>query len=181
MNNHYQYATFAGGCFWCLQGPFEAQDGVIEVWAGYTGGTTENPTYQQVSQGNTGHREAVQVLFDPGKISYTKLLEIFWLQIDPTDPNGQFADRGSQYKTAIFYHNEEQKRLALESKEMLQNSAVFDKKVVTEIIPATKFYKAEPDHQFYYRKNPLHYQLYKKASGREQFINSTLGKQRKRK
>ncbi len=169
-NPQEELATFSGGCFWCLQGPFEKTEGVKQVRVGYTGGHLENPTYQQVTTGRTGHREAVQILFDPTVVSYYKLLEIFWRQIDPTDPGGQFADRGSQYTTAIFYHSERQKAQAQESKQQLDKSGKFDRPVATEILPASQFYDAEEYHQRYYMKNPEHYKLYKKGSGRERFI-----------
>jgi peptide methionine sulfoxide reductase msrA/msrB len=169
-NKPIEIAIFAGGCFWCMEAAFEGYDGVIEVISGYTGGEKKNPSYKEVSLGLTGHLEAVEVKYDPEKISYDKLLDIFWRQIDPTDAEGQFADRGSQYRTAIFYHNEEQKNLAEESKKKLDESEKFDKPVVTLILPASKFYPAEENHQDYYKKRALQYKLYKKGSGREGFI-----------
>lgn len=168
-------ATFAGGCFWCMESPFEELDGVIEVIAGYTGGQKENPTYEEVSTGKTGHLEAVQITFDPSIITYSELLEVYWQQINPTDIRGQFADIGSQYKTAIFYHNDEQKQLAEESKEKLQASGKFQADIATEIIPASKFYIAEDYHQDYYKKSPLGYKLYRTGSGREAYLKSTWG------
>ncbi len=168
-----QRAIFAGGCFWCMEPPFEQMEGVIDVVAGYTGGKSENPTYEEVSSGRSGHLEAVQVTYDPARVSYPQLLEVFWRQVDPTDDGGQFADRGSQYATAIFYLDEEQKRQAMESKKRLDNSGIFDRPVVTAILPAGPFYPAEEYHQDYYRKNVLHYTLYKKGSGRAGFIEST--------
>jgi len=165
-----EQTTFAGGCFWCMEPPFAKLDGVLDVVSGYTGGTKENPTYKEVSAGGTGHAEAVQVTYDPSKISYEKLLSIFWRSMDPTDPNGQFVDRGDQYRSAIFYHNEEQKRLAEKSKEELEKSKRFDKKIITQIVPATKFYPAEEYHQHYYRKNPIRYKFYRYRSGRDQFL-----------
>lgn len=165
-----QTATFAGGCFWCMKQPFERQKGVIDVIAGYTGGKTENPTYKQVSTGKTGHFEAVQILYDPSKISYKELLNTFWQQIDPTDSGGQFTDRGTQYKTAIFYHNKEQKQLAEQSIIDLETSKIFNKPIVTEILEASPFYKAEDYHQNYYKTCPIEYNSYKKGSGREDFI-----------
>ena len=174
-SDKYQVATFAGGCFWCVEESFEDLDGVIEAISGYTGGFVENPTYEQVCSGNTGHYEAVQVIYDPDKISYEELLKFFWKTIDPTDPEGQFADRGIQYKTAIFYHNEEQKRIAEESKRKLEQSGLFDKPIATEIKPATKFYKAEDYHQDFYKKNPERYYPYKELSGRKHFTE-TFGK-----
>lgn len=163
--------TFGGGCFWCMEAAFEEADGVAESVSGYTGGETKNPTYEQVSRGETGHYEAVQVYYDPEKITYSQLLEIFWRNINPTDQGGQFADRGSQYKTAIFYHDEEQKTLAERSKKELDESGKFSDPVVTEILPVKDFYEAEEYHQDYYRKKVLQYKTYKKLSGREDFIN----------
>jgi peptide methionine sulfoxide reductase msrA/msrB len=167
----YDTATFAGGCFWCMQGPFEAQKGVIKVYAGYTGGNKEDPTYEEVSTGRTGHHEAIEVIYDPQKVSYKELLAIFWRQIDPTDRDGQFADRGPQYQTAVFYHTSEQKKEAEASRDELDKSKQFDKPIATEILPASRFYKAEEYHQDYYLKNPFRYNLYKKGSGREDFIH----------
>ncbi|MFO7706596.1 MAG: peptide-methionine (R)-S-oxide reductase MsrB [Desulfobacterales bacterium] len=166
----YQTATFAGGCFWCSEADFEKAEGVIEVLSGFTGGTQQNPTYEEVVAGGTGHYEAVQVVFDPKKISYARLLDIFWRHVDPTDPGGQFVDRGPQYRTAIFYHDEEQKRLAEESKKQLERSGRFKKPVVTELLPAGAFYAAEDYHQDYYKKSSLRYSLYRQGSGRDQFI-----------
>lgn len=163
-------ATFAGGCFWCIESAFDEIQGVKEAVSGYTGGKTEKPTYIEVSSGKTGHYEAVQVIFNSNKITYNELVEIFWQQIDPTDPTGQFADKGSQYKTAIFYHNEEQKKLAKGSKEKLEKSGKFDKPIVTEIKEAKEFYSAEDYHQDYYKKCPVRYQNYKVGSGRESFL-----------
>ena len=165
-----EVAIFGGGCFWCMEPPFEQQEGVIEVVAGYSGGTTEDPDYKQVSSGQTDHYESVRVTFDPTKVSYQELLEIYWRQIDPTDDGGQFADRGNHYRTAIFYTNEDQKRVAEQSKKDLETSGVFTKPIVTSIVPATKFYMAEEYHQDYYLKNVLHYNAYKKGSGRADFI-----------
>ena len=166
-------ATFAGGCFWCMQPPFQQTEGVTEVVAGYAGGTKENPTYEEVSSGTTGHLESVQVTYDPEKVSYEKLLDVFWMQIDPTDQEGQFADKGSQYRTAIFYHNEEQKRIAEASKKRLNESGKFKKTVATEIRPYITFYPAEEYHQNYAEKKPREYQQYKTYSGREVFIEKT--------
>jgi len=163
-------ATFAGGCFWCMEGPFEHLDGVVSVMAGYTGGTTDHPSYQAVSSGATGHAEAVEVTYDPSLVSYDKLVEVFWRNIDPTQADGQFADHGRQYRTAIFYHDEEQKRQALASKHALEKSGKFDKPIVTEIVPALRFYPAEEYHQDYYKKNPLRYKLYRLGSGREGYL-----------
>ncbi len=168
-------ATFAGGCFWCTEADFEKTPGVTKVISGYTGGTKENPTYQEVSSGSTGHVEAVQVYYDPSKISYEGLLDTFWRHVDPTDPGGQFVDRGSQYRSVIFYHDEEQRRLAEKSKEALAKSGRFDKPIVTEIIKFTKFYEAEEYHQDYYKKNPLRYKFYRFNSGRDQFLKKVWG------
>jgi len=164
-------ATFAGGCFWCMESDFEKIDGVIRATSGYTGGKTEHPTYEEVSSGNTGHVESVQVVYDTDKVSYNQLLEIFWKHIDPTDTGGQFSDRGSQYRTVIFYHNDEQKTLATASKTKLSDSGNFKDPIVTEIEPAANFYNAEGYHQDYYRKNPLRYKFYRTNSGRDQFIS----------
>lgn len=163
-------ATFAGGCFWCMVPPFEQLDGVKQVTSGYTGGHVENPTYEQVCTGTTGHLEAIQIEYDPEKIDYTQLLELFWQQIDPTDDGGQFVDRGSQYCTAIFYHDQEQQQLAEASKEQLAKSGRFDAPIVTEILPAEPFYPAEEYHQGYHQKCPLPYKQYRQSSGRDQFL-----------
>lgn len=171
-----EVAIFGGGCFWCMEPPFEAQDGVLEVVAGYSGGTTKNPTYQEVASGQTDHYESVRVTYDPTVVSYSDLVQIFWHQIDPTDDGGQFADRGNHYRTAIFYTTDEQKAIAERSKNELDQSGIFDKPVVTRILPATTFYLAEEYHQDYYMKNVLHYNLYKKGSGREAFIENVWKK-----
>ncbi len=168
-------ATFAGGCFWCMEGPFEQLEGVRSVTSGYTGGMEKNPTYEQVSSGRTGHAEAVQIVYDPSKISYQTLLDVFWRQIDPTTPNAQFADHGTQYRTAVFYHTDEQQRLAAASKERLAASGTFEKPIVTEIVPASEFYPAEDYHQDYYKKNPLRYTLYRVGSGRDRYLKETWG------
>jgi len=172
-----ELATFAGGCFWCMVSPFEEHPGIIKITSGYTGGHTENPTYEKVCTGTTGHFEAVQIVFDPNLMPYEKLLEIFWRQIDPTDPDGQFYDRGPQYRTAIFYHNEKQKQAAERSKKQLEESGKFDKPIATLILPASTFYPAEDYHQNYHKKNPLHYRMYRQGSGREAFIKKYWGKQ----
>lgn len=169
-SKEYKFATFAGGCFWCMLPPFKQLDGVIEVIAGYTGGRMKNPSYQQVCSGNTGHYEAVKIKYDPEIIEYRNLLDTFWSQIDPTDQSGQFFDKGSQYYTAIFYHDEEQQKIAEVSKRELENEGIFDRPVVTKIIEATEFYPAEEYHQDYHLKNPEHYESYKIGSGREAFI-----------
>jgi peptide methionine sulfoxide reductase msrA/msrB len=163
-------ATFAGGCFWCVEADFEKVDGVVEVISGYTGGNKENPTYEEVSAGGTGHVEAVQVLYDPKKITYQEILDVFWRHVDPTDPGGQFVDRGSQYRTAIFYHDEEQKTLAEESKKELEKAGPFKKPIVTEILKFTRFYPAEDYHQDYYKNHSLRYKYYRYNSGRDQFL-----------
>lgn len=166
-------AIFAGGCFWCMEPPFENEEGVIDVSAGYTGGTTENPTYEEIGSGKTGHYEAVEVIYDPEKISYEQLLKVFWRQIDPTDDGGQFGDRGTQYVTAIFYLDEKQKKLAEVSKQELNDSGIFDNPVITAILPAAPYYRAEEYHQDYYKKNVMHYSMYKVGSGRSGFLKKT--------
>jgi peptide methionine sulfoxide reductase msrA/msrB len=168
-------ATFAGGCFWCTESDFEKIDGVIEVVSGYTGGNEENPTYQQVSSGSTGHYEAVQVYYDPLKVTYAELLEAFWRHVNPTDAGGQFVDRGPQYRSAIFYHDEEQKALAEKSKADMDSSGVFKAPLVTPIVPFKQFYPAEKYHQDYYKKNPIRYKWYRSGSGRDQFLESIWG------
>ncbi|WP_434750422.1 peptide-methionine (S)-S-oxide reductase MsrA [Paenibacillus amylolyticus] len=163
-------ATFAGGCFWCMVSPFEELPGIHKIVSGYTGGHTENPTYEEVCSETTGHVEAVQITFDPSIFPYEKLVELFWQQVDPTDAGGQFHDRGSSYQTAIFYHNEEQRKIAEASKAALEQSGRFDKPIFTPILPAKPFYDAEEHHQNYHRKNPAHYKRYSKGSGRQDFI-----------
>lgn len=163
-------ATFAGGCFWCMEPPFEKIDGVKSVISGYTGGSKLNPKYDEVSSGSTGHVEAVQITYDPAKVKYSELLDVFWRNVDPTDPDGQFVDRGYQYKTGIFYHDEEQKELAEKSKKELERSGRYEKPVVTEIIKATAFYSAEGYHQDYYKKNPIRYKFYRFNSGRDEYL-----------
>ncbi|MEF9438485.1 MAG: peptide-methionine (S)-S-oxide reductase MsrA, partial [Candidatus Mariimomonas ferrooxydans] len=172
-------ATVAGGCFWCMEPPFEKLDSVKEVISGYTGGTGENPTYKEVSSGRTGHAEAVEIIYDSSKITYSEILDIFWRQIDPTDPDGQFADRGSQYRTAIFYHSEEQRKVAEKSKEELSKSGIFQKPVITEITPAAPFYRAEEYHQDYYKKNPIRYKIYRYNSGRDKYLKKKWSGQKK--
>ncbi|MUK87325.1 peptide-methionine (R)-S-oxide reductase MsrB [Ornithinibacillus sp. L9] len=168
-----EVATFAGGCFWCMVEPFDQRPGIIKVVSGYTGGTLENPTYEQVCSNTTGHVEAVQITFNPDIMPYEQLVETFWQQIDPTDPGGQFNDRGESYQTAIFYHSKEQKQVAEQSKQALASSGKFNKPIVTKILPAKPFYEAEENHQDYYKKQSFHYRLYKKGSGREDFIKKT--------
>ncbi|KIL76739.1 peptide-methionine (S)-S-oxide reductase MsrA [Bacillus badius] len=170
MTEQWKLATFAGGCFWCMVAPFDEQPGIKEVVSGYTGGHTENPTYEEVCSDQTGHYEAVQITFDPAVFPYEKLLQLFWQQIDPTDAGGQFNDRGLSYRTAVFYHDEEQKAMAEASKAKLAASGRFSKPIVTEILPAGPFYRAEERHQHYYKKNSFHYNLYKEGSGRATFI-----------
>ncbi len=174
-DDSYEKATFAGGCFWCMEAPFEKLDGVIEVVSGYTAGQKEDPSYEEVCSGSTGHTEAIQILYDPSKVTYAELLDVFWMQIDPTDPGGQFADRGSQYRTGIYYHDEEQKGLAQASKKALQGSGKFQRPIATEIAEATKFYEAEAYHQDYYKTNPTHYKRYRNGSGREGYLEKTWG------
>ena len=173
--SEYSVATFAGGCFWCMEAAFEAIDGVFESVSGYSGGTEINPTYEDVSRGRTGHLEAVQVYFDPKAVSYDELLDVFWMNIDPTDNGGQFVDRGSQYTTAVFYHNETQRVLAEASKTELAASGRFEAPIVTQILEFTAFYEAEEYHQDYYKKRVLNYELYSKASGRDEFIEEHWG------
>lgn len=169
-HSNLRMATFAGGCFWCMESDFEKVDGVAEVISVYTGGHKENPTYEEVSAGGTGHVEAVQVLYDPKKVSYKDLLDVFWRHVDPTDPGGQFVDRGQQYRTAIFYQDEEEKHLAEESKRELADSRRFDKPIVTEILALNGFYRAEGYHQDYYKTHALRYKYYRWNSGRDQFL-----------
>jgi methionine-S-sulfoxide reductase len=169
-----QKATFAGGCFWCMEPPFKHLKGVISVMPGYTGGHVANPTYEEVSTGTTGHAESVEVTYDPSVISYQQLLDVFWRNIDPTTPDQQFADHGPQYRTAIFYHDAEQKRLAETSKQGLIKSGQF-KEVVTEITAASPFYPAEDYHREYYKKNPARYKMYRMGSGRDGYLQKTWG------
>ncbi len=171
-----QVATFAGGCFWCTESDFEKIDGVKAVISGYTGGHDNTPTYEEVSSGTTGHAEAVQVIYDPEIISYNQLLDVFWRHVDPTDSGGQFVDRGSQYRPAVFYHNEEQRRLAEASRDTLNKSGRYDKTVATEITPLKEFYKAEDYHQDYYKKSPMRYKSYRYYSGRDQYLTKVWGK-----
>src|SRR5690625_3140239 len=167
-----QVATFAGGCFWCMVKPFDEWDGVIEVISGYTGGHTKNPTYEQVKAGKTGHYEAVQITFDPAVISYETIVQVFWQQIDPTDAGGQFHDRGDSYRTAIFYHSDEQKQIAEQTKKELEKSGRFSGPIVTKILPADRFYIAEDYYQDYYKMNEKHYNEDREKSGRDKFIQS---------
>ncbi|SDI52086.1 peptide-methionine (S)-S-oxide reductase MsrA [Alteribacillus bidgolensis] len=175
MAEQTKLATFAGGCFWCMVGPFEQFEGVLSITSGYTGGSTENPTYEEVCSNKTGHVEAVQIEYDPEKVSYRELLNTFWKQIDPTDRGGQFNDRGDSYQTAIFYHDEPQKLEAEQSRKELDKEGPFNNPIATPIIPAKTFYPAEEYHQDYHKKNQFHYLMYRKGSGREGFIKDYWG------
>lgn len=166
-----QKATFAGGCFWCMVTPFEEQPGIGGIISGYTGGHAENPTYEEVKTGTTGHYEVVEITFDPLLFPYERLLELYWQQIDPTDDGGQFHDRGSQYRTAIFYHDEAQEKLAIEAKEKVAASGKFRKPIVTEVLPAQTFYPAEEYHQGFHKKNKDDYKADRAKSGRDEFID----------
>jgi peptide-methionine (S)-S-oxide reductase len=168
-------ATFAGGCFWCMEAPFDNLDGVKSVTSGYSGGQKKNPTYQEVSAGGTGHAESVQIVYDPSRIKYEKLLDIFWHNIDPTVKDRQFCDGGHQYRSAIFYHNETQRQLALQSRNALEKSKPFKEPIVTEITQATEFYPAEEYHQHYYKKNPLRYRYYRSRCGRDARLKELWG------
>ncbi len=168
-------ATFAGGCFWCMEPPYDVLDGVVSTTSGYIGGQTKTPSYEEVSEGGTGHTEAVQIVYDPAKIEYAKLLDIFWRNIDPLTRDAQFCDRGSQYRTGIFYHDETQHRLAEESKKKLMDSKRFSQPIVTEIIAASEFYPAEEYHQDYYEKNPVRYKFYRWNCGRDQRLTALWG------
>jgi methionine-S-sulfoxide reductase len=177
METSLEKATFAGGCFWCMVKPFDQMPGIQKVVSGYTGGTKENPTYEEVCSGLTGHVEAVQILFDPEKISYEQLLDIYWMQVDPTDAGGQFYDRGESYRPVIFYHTEQQREQAERSKRKLAQSGKFAKPIAVAIEPAQPFFAAEEYHQDFYRKNPEHYQAYQAGSGRADFIRKHWGEQ----
>ncbi len=171
-----QRATFAGGCFWCMESPFDKLDGVVSVTVGYAGGRTAKPTYEEVSAGGTGHAESVEIVFDPAKIGYRQLLDVYWHNVDPTTPNRQFCDVGTQYRTAIFYHDEEQKALAEASKKALEESKVLPGPVVTEIVPAGTFWPAEEYHQHYYKKNPIRYKFYRYNCGRDRRLEELWGR-----
>ena len=171
----FENAIFAGGCFWCMEPPFDKLEGVISVTSGYTGGHKENPTYEEVSEGTTGHAEAVRIVFNPTKITYAQLLDVFWHNIDPTVQNQQFCDVGTQYRSAIFYLNEEQKRLAEGSKTALEKSGRFKGPIYTEITPASRFYPAEEYHQKYYKKNPVRYHFYRYNCGRDERLKELWG------
>ena len=169
-------ATFAGGCFWCMQHPFDELDGVVSTAPGYTGGRKDHPTYKEVSAGGTGHAEAVEILYDPQKISYEKLLGVFWRNVDPTAADHQFCDYGDPYRSEIFYHNDDQKRLAEQSTAAIERSKSFKEPIVTKITPATTFYRAEEYHQDYYKKNPIRYKFYRHNCGRDQRLKELWGK-----
>jgi len=169
-------ATFAGGCFWCMEEALDKVDGVVSTMSGYTGGRQKNPTYEDVSAGGTGHAEAVEILYDPAKVTYATLLDVFWRNIDPTTPDRQFCDGGNQYRSAIFYHDETQKRLAEDSKKKLAKFKPFKEPIATEIAPASTFYPAEEYHQNFYEKNPVRYRLYKYNCGRAQRLAELWGK-----
>ena len=171
----FEKATFAGGCFWCMEAPFDKLPGVVSVTSGYTGGNMKNPTYKQVSAGGTGHAEAVQIDYDPTRIGYTKLLDVFWHNTDPTVADRQFCDVGSQYRPGIFYHSEEQRLLALKSKGSLEKSKPFKELIVTEVTKAGEFYPAEEYHQQYYKKNPIRYRYYRNGCGRDQRLKELWG------
>ena len=175
-NSAFDIATFAGGCFWCTEADFDKLPGVVSTTSGYIGGTKKNPTYKQVVAGRTGHVEAVQVRFDPTKTNFSKLLSAYWLTIDPFTQNRQFCDAGAQYRSVIFYHNEEQQELARTSKVTLEASGRFTQPVVTEVLPATKFYPAEEYHQDYYLKNPVRYRIYRNNCGRDQRLEELWGR-----
>lgn len=175
MNTDLRRATFAGGCFWCMVKPFDQWEGVHKVISGYTGGHVENPTYEDVKKGNSGHYEAVEITFDPNIISYEEIIEIYWQQIDPTDDGGQFHDRGDSYRTAIFYHNEYQKQIAEETKSKLEQSGRFSSKIVTKILPAQTFYPAEEEHQDFYKKEKDLYEEDRAKSGRDAFLQDVWG------
>ena len=168
-------ATFAGGCFWCMEPPYEKLPGVVSVVSGYIGGTKADPTYEEVSAGGTGHAEAVRIVYDPRKISYPQLLDVFWRNVDPTTPNAQFCDVGDQYRSAIFYHDESQRKAAETSKRAVERKKTFKEPVVTEIAPATRFYPAEEYHQDYHRKNPIRYKYYRHRCGRDQRLRQLWG------
>jgi peptide-methionine (S)-S-oxide reductase len=173
-------ATFAGGCFWCMQAAFDDVAGIVSTTAGYTGGHKVNPTYEEVSAGDTGHAEAVQIVYDPEKITYERILDIFWHNVDPTDAGGQFCDRGDEYRSEIFYYNDEQKRLAETSKAALDKSKPFKAPIVTKIVLAGPFYPAEDYHQEYHKKNPLRYKIYRYGCGRDRRLQELWGKEARR-
>jgi peptide-methionine (S)-S-oxide reductase len=172
---HLEKATFAGGCFWCMEEAFDDLPGVVAAVSGYTGGRVPHPSYEQVSSGGTGHAESVEILFDPARISYRKLLDVFWHNVDPTDAGGQFCDRGDQYRSEIFYHGEEQKREAEESKREIEKTKTFPQPIVTKIVPASTFWPAEAYHQHYAKKNPIRYRFYRNGCGRDRRLHELWG------
>ena len=176
-NENYQKATFAGGCFWCMEPPFDSVDGVISTTSGYIGGHKDDPTYEEVSAGGTGHTEAIEIVFDPAKVGYAELLEVFWRNIDPTTANRQFCDVGSQYRTGVFYHDEEQKKLAEQSRARIDDSGALPSAIVTEIVEAGPFYPAEDYHQDYYKKNPIRYKFYRNGCGRDDRLEQLWGEE----
>jgi peptide-methionine (S)-S-oxide reductase len=175
VDSKVQVATFAGGCFWCMEPPFDKTEGVISTVSGYTGGHKKKPTYEEVSAGDTGHAESIEVTFDPAKVSYAQLLDVFWHNIDPLARDRQFCDVGAQYRSAIFYHDETQQRLALESKQKLEAPGRFKQPIATQIVAASTFYPAEEYHQDYYQKNPLRYKFYRYNCGRDQRLHELWG------
>ena len=178
QDNKVKLATFAGGCFWCMEPPFDKLDGVVSTTSGYSGGRTQDPSYSEVSSGLTGHIEVIQIAYNPDKVSFEELLAVYWVNIDPTNQNGQFCDRGNQYRSALFYHDEDQKRLIEESRRDLDETKPFKQAIVTEIIPFEQFYSAEDYHQDYYQKNPLRYKYYYYACGREKRLKELWGEKK---
>ena len=178
QDNKVKLATFAGGCFWCMEPPFDKLDGVVSTTSGYSGGRTQDPSYSEVSSGLTGHIEVIQIAYNPDKVSFEELLAVYWVNIDPTNQNGQFCDRGNQYRSALFYHDEDQKRLIEESRRDLDETKPFKQAIVTEIIPFEQFYAAEDYHQDYYQKNPLRYKYYYYACGREKRLKELWGEKK---
>jgi peptide-methionine (S)-S-oxide reductase len=174
----YRSAIFAGGCFWCMEPPYDELDGVISTTSGYTDGQTPNPSYEAVSSGVTGHTEAVKVVYDPRRVSYERLIEVFWRNVDPTDALGQFCDRGSQYRTGVYYADDEQRRIAEQSKAALMEKRPFKETIVTPIVAASTFYPAEEYHQDYYRKNPIRYKYYRNGCGRDRRLDQLWGESR---
>lgn len=175
LEGQHAKAIFAGGCFWCMEPPYDKIEGVIATISGYTDGQKSNPTYKEVSSGTTGHTEAIEITYDPSKVSYEKLLEVFWKNIDPTTPNRQFCDGGNQYRSGIYFLNPEQQQLAEKSKAQIEASGILNKPIVTEIKPASKFYPAEEYHQDYYLKNPVRYKFYRYNCGRDQRLTEIWG------
>ncbi len=175
LNAEVAKATFAGGCFWCMEPPFDKLDGVISTTSGYSGGTTTNPTYREVTYEETGHKEVIQIEYDDDIISYRELVDVFWVNVDPLDDRGQFCDKGSSYRTAIFYHSDAQKQVAEETKNELEHSERFDSPIVTELLEFDVFYPAEEYHQDYYKKNPGRYRFYRFACGRDARLRQLWG------